>query len=436
VRFIVTKKKRPVLGVVPTPAVTGSDAIVDPRVEHQSDEDRDRFLQEKAAAEAVTGSDVIQDGPQAPPRELDDDEVDLAAVDSVTIDLPTGIEIKPELGEVKSYPTPPSTYAHGGVVPPHADGAEAFSPVARHQAVSVRASFDDATLDRLVGVSQANATLEARARGLITADVNERLLVDLSEAEVNERARSCTGLLGDREALAEEAKNVAARYKNDLKRIDAELGALREAVATKTEHQKVECVQVFDPKRERTWFLYRGKVLNERRMSDDECRETQRSLFRDAPNLPNRIDMQATGRARTTEELAKDAAERLNAQCEAKRPPDTCVAILSPPEQMPDEIPVETPDDWTSVGKTPAEVIAELERFNPTLTFSQNEKGHYVPTLRAPPKPKRQRRKKGDTSVVVERAVGTDAGDGSSSSDIRDVMRSESSARGKHDHVV
>lgn len=120
--------------------------------------------------------------------------------------------------------------------------------------------------------------------------VRELLHVRLTDAERDDAARAASRLVGELADAEEEFKNFSAAHKARVKEVKAKIAALTDAHNTGLQYQTVACEQRFDVERERTWFVYRDQVYGERTMSSHELRECQRSLFGDAPALPNKVD--------------------------------------------------------------------------------------------------------------------------------------------------
>lgn len=140
--------------------------------------------------------------------------------------------------------------------------------------------------------------------------VRENLLVKLTDGEKIEVAKTAALLVGEVANKEEELKQVSQQRKSEIKALKADIDALTRAHNTGVEFREVQCEQQFDLENQRTWFVYRGETYGNRAMNSHEIRETQKSLFGDAPNLPNKIDPESLPHPSKLagDELAKKAA--------------------------------------------------------------------------------------------------------------------------------
>lgn len=125
---------------------------------------------------------------------------------------------------------------------------------------------------------------------LVNARVEAELKLPLTKAQVEESADRAADLMRELDENEEKFKLVKREWNADLKdirlRIRKFLGEYREG-ARKT---KVECVQVFDVKKKKTWYEYDGEVYSKRDLTDHELEKAkQQGLFGDGPDLPGVI---------------------------------------------------------------------------------------------------------------------------------------------------
>ncbi len=155
-------------------------------------------------------------------------------------------------------------------------------------------------------------------------DVRTNLLVRLTPEERAERAKQAASLSGDVAKLESEAKASAAAYREALKKLRERQMAAAHAHNSGHEHQDVDCVQHFDLKTRKTWFIYRETEYSRRSMYDHELRETTGRLFKDEPPQVDGViakEKAKTAKGQNGDELAKQAAEPEKVKKEKARKP-------------------------------------------------------------------------------------------------------------------
>ncbi len=159
------------------------------------------------------------------------------------------------------------------------------------------------------------AELEAKAAKLKFKEplppitVCEVLNIRLTDDERATAAKNASNLLGELEDAEETLKALNNERKAKIKGLKEQVKRAKEAHNTGLEFRSVHCEQRFDVEAGMTWFVFRGEDYGRRPMNEKEERETrQKSLFKDAPMLPNRVtDEDIAKKPRTSEEMAQAA---------------------------------------------------------------------------------------------------------------------------------
>jgi len=139
------------------------------------------------------------------------------------------------------------------------------------------------------------------------AVVTETLNIRLTKEERDAAAKNTANLLGILEDEEANFKNIKTSKAAIIKTLKELISKAKASHNTGLEYRPVTCEQHFDRENLSTWFVYRGETYGMRAMNEREERETKsRSLFGDAPVLPNRVEQ--NNEAVTGDELAKEAS--------------------------------------------------------------------------------------------------------------------------------
>ena len=97
----------------------------------------------------------------------------------------------------------------------------------------------------------------------------EELPCQLSHDEVNDRAQQLARILGERGTIELEAKEIASRAKQRMKKLDRKSQKLAEVVRTGVEHRDVECIErrVYDTNRIEVVRVDTGECVRWREMT-------------------------------------------------------------------------------------------------------------------------------------------------------------------------
>lgn len=187
----------------------------------------------------------------------------------------------------------------------------------------------------------------------VQVEVKHTLYVELTEDEVQARAKSASEMAAEIAAKEAELKSYNAQKKAEIKKIKERFGATVQAANDGKEYQTVECVQVLDPRTKDTHYEYRGKVYGKRKMYEHEWKEVTQRLFKDEPPILPGVTQGKNG-----DELAKQAAEGEAAKPvevvkeKKRRPtkPDPSLLVKGTP----------TPDNVTPIGKASNSDVADV----------------------------------------------------------------------------
>lgn len=229
----------------------------------------------------------------------------------------------------------------------------------------------------------------AEDKNILRADVYTKLWVVLTQDEIASTTLAAAQLLQEIHKEEEEFAEQRKIFQQKIKKMKAELNHLTKVGVAGKDHLKVEAVQTFDLKAKETWYTYRDGEYERRRMTPDEWeRCTQRPLFEDGPDLPNRVRKVDAGTV-TLEVIdggkATPPADEEKPKGKRGRKPKTVKEVLREHEEA--EVKAEAP------AEAPAPV---------------------------------------DPATVTEQPSEDDA----KAREIRDVMREEKSTRGKKDHTL
>lgn len=128
---------------------------------------------------------------------------------------------------------------------------------------------------------------------LIRVSAQEPIPVQLSEAQISDRAMLSVRIAQSLDELHAAFKDVAAEWKKKIKQKEQELKDVRFSVSSGEEFRDVVCERVYDAVKGETWVEFEGKKYHKRPCKRDEIDLLRKkdSMFDDEMQLEDYEDV-------------------------------------------------------------------------------------------------------------------------------------------------